>query len=426
MTLNSSKKIETNMYELEISVDAESLEKACEHVFQHKKNSIQIQGFRKGKAPRRMIEKLYGEGFFFEDAINELYPSALADAVTEAKLEIVDRPEVEILSIDKATGFTFKAICITKPEVEIKDYKGIEATKDAQAVSDEDITKELDRLRDRNGRIVTVEGRAAEMGDTTIIDFEGFLEGTPFDGGKAEKFTLELGSGQFIPGFEEQIVGHNVDEEFDVNVSFPEEYHAEELKGKPVVFKVKLHEIKAKELSALDDEFAKDASEFDTLEEFKADISKKLAEQYEKAAESKVENTIIDAIIEKLEAEIPQAMFDNRVNEMVSDFEQRISQQGMTIENYLAYTGMDMNAFRMVYEEQATKQVKLRLALEKIAELEAIEATEDDLNAEYDRLAEQYKMEASKIKELIPAEDLKTDLCVGKAMDFVKENAKIK
>ncbi|MDF2567818.1 MAG: tig [Oscillospiraceae bacterium] len=423
MSLTSSNKIETNKYELIIAVDAEKFEQGIQQTFRKNVSKINVPGFRKGKAPRKMVEKLYGESMFFEDAINALYPVALQEAVQEAGLNLVDRPEVEVTEVSKENGFTFKATCITKPEVEVKDYKGIKVEKTVQTVSDEDIDAEIKKMQDRNGRIISVDDRAAQDGDNTVIDFEGFVDGVAFDGGKGENFNLTLGSGQFIPGFEEQIVGHNIGEEFDVNVSFPENYHVEELKAKPAVFKVKLHEIKSKELPELDDEFAKDVSEFDTLAELREDITKKLDEANQKSADEQVENQLIETVIANMTAEIPEVMFESRIDDSVKDFEYRLQSQGLNLETYLQYTGMEMDSFRKTFAEQAEKQVKIRLALEKIAELENIEVSKEGLDAEYEKMAANYNMEVEKLKGFIPEEDLSKDLSVNKAIDLIKESA---
>lgn len=423
MSLVSKKNVATNKFELEIQVSAEAFEKACETAYQKRGKKIEVPGFRKGKAPRKMIEKMYGEGVFFEDAVNSTYADALEEAVKEAELEVVAAPDVEILDVSKENGYKFKAICVVKPEVSVKDYKGIKAKKTVKRVTAKEITAEIDRLRERNARTISVSDRPAQKDDIVVIDFDGSVDGVPFDGGKAEKFDLTLGSGQFIPGFEDQIIGHNIGDEFDVNVKFPEEYHAEELKGKDSVFKVKIHEINAKELPEADDEFAKDVSEFDTLEELKDDIKKKIKEQNDKTANTEFENKLIDEVIAKMEAEIPEEMYEARVDEMVRDFGYRLQSQGMSLELYLQYTGMEMESFRMTFKEQAEKQVKIRLALEKIVELEKIEATDKDLEKEYARIAEAYSMEVDKVKAMIFADDLKADIAVNKAIDLIKDTA---
>ncbi|MGI5856981.1 MAG: trigger factor [Candidatus Merdivicinus sp.] len=423
MSLVSKNNVETNKFELEVLVPAEEFEKACERVYKKKVKRIEVPGFRKGHAPRKTIEKLYGEGIFFEDAVNDVYPGALQSAVEEAELEIVCRPEVEVTDVSKENGVTFKAVCTVKPEVIVKDYKGIKAAKEVAEVTDVEIAAEIDRMRERNARTVDVEGRAVENGDIVSIDFEGFLDGEPFDGGKAENFSLTIGSGQFIPGFEEQIIGHNAEEEFDVNVTFPEDYHAEELKGKGTTFKVKIHGISTKELPEADDEFAKDVSEFDTLEELKEDIRKRQAEANEKKAASEFENKLIDAVIENMEAEIPAEMYEVRIDEMIRDFEYRLQSQGLNLDMYLQYSGLDKDSFRKTFEAQAQRQVKIRLALEKIVEVEGIEPTEEEIEKEYARLAEAYKMDAEKLKPMIPAADVKKDVAVNKAIDLIRDSA---
>ena len=423
MSLVSKNNVATNKYELEIHVPADEFEKACQNAYLKRVKKIEVPGFRKGKAPRKTIEKLYGEGIFFEDAINTVYPVALEAAVEEAGLELVARPMVDVTDVSKEDGFKFKATCVVKPEVSVKNYKGIKVSKEVKDVTDEDINQEIDRLRNRNARTISVSDRAAQNDDIVVIDFDGSVDGVPFDGGKAEKFELTLGSGQFIPGFEDQIVGHNVGDEFDVNVTFPEDYHAEELKGKDSVFKVKIHEINAKELPDADDEFAKDVSEFDTLAEMKDDIKKKLAEQNEKAATTEFENKLIDEVIANMEGEIPEEMYENRINEMVRDFDYRLRSQGMDVNVYLQYTGMDMDAFRLTFKEQAEKQVKIRLALEKVVELEKIETTDEDLEKEYQRIADSYNMDLDKVKNMIPAADLLADVAVNKAVDLIKDSA---
>ncbi len=423
--LKSTNKVETNKYEVEVSVTAEQFEEAVQKAYLRRKNKVAIPGFRKGKAPRKMIEKLYGEAFFYEDAVNALIPTYVADAMDEAKLFPVVRPEIDVTSLGKDTGVVFKVTAICKPEVEISDYKGIEVAKTVKAVTDEDVENELKRLQERQGRLVTVEGRAVENGDTTVIDFEGFIDGKPFEGGKENKYELKIGSGYFIPGFEEQIIGHNPGDEFTVNVTFPENYQMEDVAGKPAEFRVKLHEIKTVELPEIDDEFVKDVSEFDTLDELKADIKKKAEERAAKAADREAENKLFDAVIEKMTAEIPNEMYENKIDEMVRDFEMRLSQQGLTLDLYLSYTGMAKDAFRKTFEENAQKQVKLRLALEKIAELENIEVSDADAEEEIKKIADQYRITVEQVKQIISVESVREDLKVQKASDIVKASAKI-
>lgn len=426
MSLKATNNVETNKYELEIEISAEDFEAAIEKAYLKARKNIAMPGFRKGKAPRKLIEKEYGEQVFFEDAVNLLYAPVVNGAVEESGLELVTRPEVEVTEISKENGVKLKATCITKPEVEVKDYKGIEVEKVVNPVTDEDINKQLDALREKNVTVETVDDRAAENGDDVVIDFEGFKDDVAFEGGKAEDFTLSLGSGQFIPGFEDQIVGHNAGEEFDINVTFPEEYQVMELAGAPAVFKIKLKSISKKVMPELDDDMVKDSTEFDTVDEYKADVKKKLEEANEKHADSEVEAKIFDKVIENMTAEIPQVMFDNRVNEMISELEQRLAPQGISLDLYMQYTGQTIDTVKKAYAEQAEKQVKLRLALEKIAKLENIEVTEDELKAEFDKLAEAYKLDVDQIKQFIHDDDLKKDIAVGKAVDLIKDAAVIK
>ena len=426
MSLKATNNVETNKYELEIEISAEDFEAAIEKAYLKARKNIAMPGFRKGKAPRKLIEKEYGEQVFFEDAVNLLYAPVVNGAVEESGLELVTRPEVEVTEISKENGVKLKATCITKPEVEVKDYKGIEVEKVVNPVTDEDINKQLDALREKNVTVETVDDRAAENGDDVVIDFEGFKDDVAFEGGKAEDFTLSLGSGQFIPGFEDQIVGHNAGEDFDINVTFPDEYQVKELAGAPAVFKIKLKSISKKVMPELDDDMVKDSTEFDTVDEYKADVKKKLEEANEKHADSEVEAKIFDKVIENMTAEIPQVMFDNRVNEMVGELEQRLAPQGISLDLYMQYTGQTIDTVKKAYAEQAEKQVKLRLALEKIAKLENIEVTEDELKAEFDKVAEAYKLDVDQIKQFIHDDDLKKDIAVGKAVDLIKDAAVIK
>lgn len=425
MKVTSNNKTDVNTVELEIEVSPEELEEAVKRVYTRKAKDISVPGFRKGKAPRKIIEKMYGEGIFLEDAVNDVYPTVYSQAVEETGIEPVAPADVEMLDMDKEKGFSFKAVITVKPEVKVSGYKGIEAEKIVHAVTDEEIDAEINTQREKNSRMVEVEGRAAQDGDSAVIDFEGFSDGIAFEGGKGEDYTLNLGSHTFIEGFEEQIVGHNIGEEFDVNVTFPEQYHSEDLAGKPAVFKVKLKELKAKELPELDDEFAKDVSEFDTQAEYREDTRKHLQEHADEHAQEHLENDLVDAVIEKLEGEIPEVMYESRIDDMVQEFEQRLRSQGMNLELYLQYTGMDSDAFRKTFRDQAERQVKIRLALEKIVELEEIVASEEELDKEYAKLAEAYGMEADKLKPLIPAEQLGKDVANNKAIDLIRESAKI-
>ena len=424
MKLISCEKLEKSMAELQFSIDAETFKSAVNAAFKREGKKYAIPGFRKGKAPKAMIEKMYGKDLFQYDAINDLFPENYEAAVKEANIDVVGRPDAEVVSMSEDEGATLKVKVAVKPEVELGEYAGLTVNKDVKTVDEADVDAEIKRMQDRNGRLLTREG-AAENGDTVDIDFEGFVDGVAFDGGKAEHYSLVLGSGSFIPGFEEQVVGHKAGEEFDVNVTFPEEYQAAELAGKPAVFKIKLHEVKYKELPALDDELAKDVSEYDTLEAFKDSIRKNNQEQLDKQDDLAVENALVDQVIEGMEAEIPQAMYETRMDEMVNDFAFRVEQQGLRLEDYLKYMGQSMDQFRASFMPQAEKQVKIRLALEAVAAAENIEASEDDVNAEIKRIADQYKMEEDKVRELVNVEDLKKDLAVNKAIDFIKSHANV-
>lgn len=423
MSLKSSEKVGTNRYQLEIAVDADVFEKAVDAAYHKENKKIMIPGFRKGKAPRAFVEKYYGENVFYDDAINAVYPDALRQAIEEAKLEMIeDKIDFDLVSAGK-DGLVFKAAITTKPEVQIDGYKGIAAEKKPVSVADADVDAEIERVRDRNSRMVTVEDRAAQNGDIAVIDFEGSVDGVPFEGGKSDNYSLALGAGQFIPGFEEQVVGHKSGEEFDITVKFPDDYQAKELAGKDSVFHIRLHEIKMKELPAVDDDFVKDVSEFDTLKEYKDDIRKKLTETREHAAQDDVENQLIDKLAENLKGEIPEAMFENRIDEDVREFGYRLQSQGLNLESYMKYTGQDEKAIRAQFRPQAERQVKVRLALEKIAKLEQIHPSDEDLENEYKKLAESYKTDVEKVKKVIPAEDLAKDVAVEKAVDLVRENA---
>ena len=424
MNLISCEKLEKSMVELQFSIDAETFKAAVNNAFKREGKKYAIPGFRKGKAPRHMIEKMYGSDIFHYDAVNDLFPEAYEAAVKEAKIDVVGRPDPEVVSMSEADGVVLKVKVAVKPEVELGEYAGLTVTKEAKNVNEADVDAEVKRMQDRNGRLLTREG-AAENGDTVDIDFEGFVDGKAFEGGKAEHYSLVLGSGSFIPGFEDQVVGHSAGEEFDVNVKFPEEYGAAELAGKDATFKIKLHEVKYKELPALDDELAKDCSEYDTLDEFKASIRKNNQEQLDKQDDLAVENALVDQVIESMEGEIPQAMYDVRMDEMVNDFAFRVEQQGLRLEDYLKYMGQSMEQFRAAFMPQAEKQVKIGLALEAVAAAEHIEASEDEINAEIKRIADQYKMEEDKVRELVNLEDLKQDLARTKAIDFIKSHANI-
>ena len=426
MTLKSTNKLETNRYQLEIVIDGEQFREAIKQAYRKNGKKINVPGFRKGKAPLHIIETYYGTEVFFEDALNLLYSDAVDAAIAESGLKVIDdKMDFDLVSISKEDGVDFKVSVTTYPEIELEAYKGLKAERPLVKVDAAEVNAEVKSIQERNARMVSVEERAAKKGDTVVIDFEGFTDGVPFDGGKAEGHSLELGSGQFIPGFEDQIIGKNIGDEFDVNVTFPEDYGAKELAGKPAVFKVNLHEIKVRELPAADDEFAKDVSEFDTLKEFKADLKKKALERKKKAAEEAVENILVQQIVDGIKGEIPEAMFTNRLNQSVEEFNYRLQSQGMSLDLYLKYTGSTIEQFRDTFRPQAEMQVKYRLALEKIVELENIKATEEELEAEYAKLAEGYGVDVDKVKSVIPASEVEKDVAVGKAIDFVKANAVI-
>ena len=426
MSLKETKKIDANRYQLEITVDGEKFREAIREAYKKNGKKINVPGFRKGKAPLHIIETYYGSEIFFEDALNLLYNDLVEDAIKESGLKVInDKMDFDLVSISKEDGVDFKVSLTTYPEIEIGEYKGLKAEKTAVKVDAAEVNAELNAMAERNARMVSVEDRAAKNGDTVVIDFEGFTDGKAFDGGKAEGHSLVLGSGQFIPGFEDQIVGKNIGDEFDVNVTFPEEYGAKELAGKEAVFKVKLHEIKVKELPAVDDEFAKDVSEFDTLKELKADLKKKATERKKKVAEEATENALVQQIVDSIKGDIPEAMFENRLNQCVEDFAYRLQSQGLNLETYLKYTNSNIDEFKKSFRPQAEAQVKYRLALEKIVELENIKPDDKEIEAEYEKLAKDYGVEADKVKNAIPAEEVAKDLAVGKAIDLIKENAVI-
>ena len=424
MNLISCEKLEKSMVEIQFSIDADTFKKAVNNAFKRESKKYAIPGFRKGKAPRSMIEKMYGADIFHYDAVNDLFPEAYEAAVKEAKVDVVGRPEPEVVSMSEADGAVLKVKVAVKPEVTLGEYAGLNVTKKVKTVEESQVEAELKRMQDRNGRMLTREG-AAEDGDTVDIDFEGFVDGTAFEGGKAEHYSLVLGSHSFIPGFEEQVVGHAAGEEFDVNVKLPEEDQASELAGKDATFKIKLHEVKYKELPNLDDDFAMDVSEYDTLEELKNSIRKGIEDNNEKMADQQVENDLIEMVVNNMTAEIPQAMYDERIEELVQDFQYRISQQGLKLEQYLQYMGMNMDQFKAQFAEQAEKQVKMRLAMEAIVAKEGITASDEEFDKEVQRIADAYKMEADKVRSIVNEEAVKADLAVNKAIDFVKEKANV-
>ena len=422
MKLTNVEKKEKNLVVLNITVEADVFAAACERSYRKNVGSINIQGFRKGKAPRKIIEKLYGPEIFYDDAMNECIPDAFEAAVAEAGLKVVSQPSITAVDVQDGE-FLFTAEVYVKPEVALKEYKGLEVEKEETEVAAEEVEAELARMQARNARQVSVE-RESKKGDVVNLDFDGSVDGVAFEGGKGEKFDLELGSGMFIPGFEEQLEGKNVGDECDVTVTFPEDYQEKSLAGKPAVFKCKINEIKENQKPELDDEFAKDVSEFDTFAELKADVEKKLQESKAERAETAYVERVMDKVIEGMEAEIPDAMVETQLDRVAEDFSYRLAMQGMDFQTYLKMTGMDQNMFRQVFTPQALRQVKIRLALEKVAELEGLDVTEEDLNAEFDKLAENNKMDINNVKELLAAEDLKMDMVCQKAHDLILENTK--
>ena len=422
MNVKSVEKQEKSAVELVIEIGGEEFEAAVQKAYLKQRGSITVPGFRKGKAPRKIIEAMYGSGVFYEDAINDLYPKAYADAVEQEKLDVVSWPNVEVQEVGK-DGLTFKATVTVRPEVKLGEYKGLTAEKEEVKITDEDIDNELKPYINRATRMVTVE-REAKNGDTVVIDFEGFKDGVPFDGGKAEGHSLELGSGSFIPGFEEQLVGTKAGDEKDVNVTFPEDYHAEELAGAPVVFKVKVHEVKEKQLPTLDDEFAKDVSEFDTLEDFKKDLAAKLTERREAQAKRAFEAAVLEQVMDNMTVEIPDAMVAYETDQMVEDMARRIQAQGIPFEQYMAMTGMTMDIVRAQAGTAALERVRRDLALNAVVAAEGIEITDEDLEAEYKRLADEYHMELDQVKAAAPAEDVKKGLALQKAEQVIYDSAK--
>lgn len=424
MALKSSNKVDTNTYEIEVTVDAQTFADACKSAYMKQRKSIQIPGFRKGKATQGMVEKVYGEGAFYEEALEIVYPNAVQSAIDEAELKVVGQPfDLDVPVMSKAEGVEMKMKVTTYPEVKLGEYKGLEAKMLDTEATDDDVAEELKNMQDRNSRLVTVEDRAAEMGDTAEIDFEGFVDGVAFEGGKGENYPLQLGSGSFIPGFEEQVVGHKSEEEFDVNVTFPEEY-AEELAGKDAVFKCKIHEIKSKELPELDDDFAKDVSEFDTLDELKADLKKQIADRKTASANTDFENQLLEQVCDNMEVEIPECMFDQKCDEMIQDYAYRLQMQGIDLNTYLGYLGQTQEQFKAQFMDGAKQQVKTQIALDAIVEAEKLEATEDEINAEIDKLAAQYDMEADKIKAAVPQDQIAKDVTTKKAVDLIVNSAK--
>jgi len=419
-------KLENNVATLEISVSAEKLEEGIMKSYLKNVKKFNIAGFRKGKAPRKIIERHYGEAVFYEDAINIICPDAYDEAVKEHNLEPVDRPDIDIVDIESGKGLIFKAVVTVKPEVALGQYKGIEAEKKEYNVTDEEVDKEIETIREKNARLVEVSDRPVKNGDITIIDFKGFVDDKQFEGGTSENFSLEVGSGQFIPGFEEQMVGAELGKEIDVNVQFPKEYNSEELAGKPALFKVTVKEIKEKQLVELDDEFAKDVSEFDTLDELKADIRKKKEEQYKRMEKQQYEDEVINKVVENATVDIPEVMIDAQVRIMLRDFDYQLRYQGLNLEAYLKYMNMDIDNLKESYRDTAKSRVKSQLVLEKVAEAEGIAATEEDLNAEIEKTAKHYNQDLEKFKKTLKEDEItyiKDGIVIQKAIDFLVDNS---
>lgn len=424
MSLKETKNLETNVYELTVTASSEEFNDAVNKAYNKKKKSITVPGFRKGKATRKMIEGVYGEGVFYEDALDIIYPVVVGAAIEEFEKEVIAAPyDVDIKSIGK-DGLEMTMKVTVKPEVEIGEYKGLAVKKKASRVTEKEVNEAIEALRERNSRMVPVEGRAVKDGDIVDLDFEGFVDGTAFEGGKGENYELTIGSGQFIPGFEDQIIGKEADTDFDVNVTFPEDYSSADLAGKPAVFKCKVNAIKEKELPELDDEFVKDISEFDTLDELKADEKKKIKKQKDNQNENDFENAVIDELIKGLKADIPEVMIEQRIDENVRQFDSNLQMQGLDLETYFKYTGGSIEAVRESLKEQSERQVKIRLVLEKIVELESIEVSDEEIEEEMKNMAEAYGVELDMVKNAIPASEVKSDLSVQKAMDLVKSSVK--
>ncbi|MBO4353477.1 MAG: trigger factor [Clostridia bacterium] len=424
MEILNIKDVALNQKELEIKVDKATFDAEVDKAFKKNVGKINVPGFRKGKAPRAMIEKMYGKGVFYEDALNALIPGVYEEALEASKLEVVSRPDFDVKSIDEG-GVVLTAKVFVKPEITVTEYKGLKGDREKVEITDEAVDKEIDRVRERNSRIIEVSDRPAKTGDEVVLDFDGYVDGKQFDGGKAEKHNLKLGSGQFIPGFEDQVAGKSIGEDFDVNVTFPEDYQEKTLAGKAAVFKCKIHEIKETELPELNDEFVKDVSEFDTVDEYKADVKAKLEKDANKAADQKLDEQLMDTLSANIVGEIPDVMYENETENIISDYESRLRYQGLTLEMFMKYTGQDMEALKKQFRPQAEKQVKTRLALEYVAKVEGLEATDEDVEEEYKKISEGYGVDVEKVKEAIKADAVKADIVVGKAVLLVRDNASV-
>lgn len=419
-------KLEKNMAKLTIEVSASELEKALQSAYMKQKNKISLPGFRKGKVPRQMIEKMYGAEIFYDDAANALIPKAYADAYDECELDIVSRPEIDVVQIEKGKDFIFTATVATKPEVTLGEYKGLEVDKVSTRVTQKEVDAKIQEEAEKNARTITVEDRAVQDGDEVVLDFEGFVDGVAFEGGKGENYPLTIGSGSFIPGFEEQLVGAEAEKEVEVKVTFPEDYHAEDLKGKEAVFKCTVHEIKAKELPEIDDEFAAEVSEFDTLEEYKADVKAKIKEQKAAEGKAKQEDQVVEQAVKNATYELPEAMVETQAEQMANDFAQRMQSQGLTMEQYFQFTGTTAEQMMEDLKPQAVKRIETRLVLEAIAKAENIEISDEKLDEEIGKMAEAYKMEADKLKEFMGENEkkqMKEDMAVQEVITFLVDNA---
>ncbi len=418
--------VEKNLTKLSFEVSAEEFDKAIDRAYYKNKNKLQVPGFRKGKAPKAVVYKMYGKTSFYDEALNDLLPGAYEAALKESGLDVVARPEFDVEDVKDGEPVVFTALVTTKPEVKLGEYKGIKVPKVDYTVSDEDVDKDIEATQQKNARLVSVDDRAVENGDIAVIDFEGFVDGVAFEGGKGEDYELEIGSNTFIPGFEEQIVGAKVDDLIDVNVTFPEEYHAEELKGKPAVFKVKVNEIKVRELPEIDDDFASEVSEFDTLEEYKADVRKQLEKAAKEKAEDEIQNAVVDKAVENAEFEVPEKMIENQIENMINDFAQRLSYQGMSLDMYLQYTGQTLDSMKEAYREQAVKQVNAGLVIDAIAAAEGVEVSDEELELNLVDMSKKYNMELDKLKELISdaeLEGIKKEMVFKKTIEMLYNNA---
>ena len=424
MELLNINDVATNQKELEIKIDKATFDAEIDKAYKKNVGKMNIPGFRKGKAPKSMIEKLYGKGVFYEDAINAILPTAYSEALEASKLDVVSRPEIDIKDVNDE-GVIVLAKVFVKPEVKVSEYKGLKANRDAVEITDEAVDTEINRVRERNARVFEITDRAAKLGDEVVFDFDGYCDGVQFDGGKAEKYTLKLGSGQFIPGFEDQIVDKNIGENFDVNVTFPEDYQEASLAGKAATFKCLIHNIKENELPEFNDEFVKDVSEFDTVDEYKADVKARLEKDANKAADVKVDEQLMEALVANLEGEIPECMFENEVENCIADYENRLRYQGLSLDMFMKYTGQTIDTLKTQFRPQAEKQVKTRLALEYVAKTEGLTATEEDINEEYKKIAEGYGIEIEKVKEAIKDDAVSADVVVGKAVLFIRDNAAV-